>query len=103
MKAVIPIGCVLYVLWAISTAWELYAREDGEPISIIGQMFFNVGIPYLVLFLILLWFMKRTGLDRLPTYMERFCQHRNTTQQRSPTRCSKRCAKARARNSLTVH
>lgn len=69
------IGWVLYVLWAISTGWELYTRESGEPISIVGQMYFNVGIPFLALFLVLFWFMKRTGLDKLPMYMERFDSH----------------------------
>jgi len=62
-------GIALLVLWVASTAWELMARKPGETISIVGQLFFNVGIPSIVFFLILLWFLKRSGLDKFPKFM----------------------------------
>ena len=68
-KALKIIGAVLFVLWGASTAWELMEREPGGQISIVGQLFFNVGVPYFILFLILLWFLKRSGLDKLPAFM----------------------------------
>lgn len=63
-------GWSVFGLWAVSTGYEFYDREPGETISIVGQMFLNAGIPYFVFFLILLWFIKKTGLDRLPMVLD---------------------------------
>ena len=65
------IGLTLFVLWGASAAYEIAARAPGESISIFGQLFFSVGLPYFVFFLIILWFMKTTGLNRLPYLMDR--------------------------------
>jgi len=75
MIAIKLFGCSVFLLWAVSTGYEFYSREPGEGISIVGQMFLNVGIPYFMFFLIVLWFMKKTGLDRLPKILD-ILEHR---------------------------
>ena len=71
MKHLHRVGWLLFALWAASTAWELYARGPGEPISILGQLLFSVGLPYFVLFMILRWFLRESGLERLPLVLEK--------------------------------
>ena len=39
------------------------------------EAFFTAGVPSLVLFLMLLWFLKRSGLDKLPEYMAGMDKH----------------------------
>jgi hypothetical protein len=65
------IGLALFMFWGASTVYELASRAPGESISIFGQLFFSVGLPYFVFFLIILWFMKTTGLNRLLSYLDR--------------------------------
>ena len=75
IKTLTILGVVLFVLWGSSTAWELMERETGESISIVGQLFFNVGVPSLIFFLVLLWFLKSSGLDKLPEFMTGMDKH----------------------------
>jgi len=53
------IGLALFALWGASAMNELAARAPGEPISIIGQLFFSAGLPCFILFLIIAWLKKQ--------------------------------------------
>lgn len=75
IKTLKILGIIFLLLWGASTTWELMEREPGETISIFGQLFFSVGLPYFILFLILLWFLKRSGLEKLPQFMTSVDSH----------------------------
>jgi hypothetical protein len=51
--------------------WEVYTRGSGVQLSILGQLFISVGLSYFAFYLILLWFIRRTGLNRLPHVLEK--------------------------------
>ena len=65
------VGWFLFILWGASTMWEIYTRGSGAEFSVWSQWFISVGIPYFVLYLMLVWFIRSTGLNRLPHILDK--------------------------------
>ncbi len=61
---------VLFIMWVALTTHEFMGRETGAQVSILSQLFVNYGISYFILVLVILWFMKKTGLNRLPKILD---------------------------------